>query len=212
MLTVNQIGVDLVKAWEGIEDGDPRTVRLDPYMDPVGIWTIGYGEALLDERGGFLRGPRHKSLAYAKYPRGLSMDEAEGMLRRRLNDIAEKLHNASVFGTQAQTNAFVSLAYNIGIGSATGQRNGFLGSTLLRMHRNGDPMLIGEITPSMLRTLADLSKEKAPPKTIAHAFSSWSYAGGKWMLGLFRRRIAEYCIYRGDALDVALSTVRGFHG
>lgn len=213
MLTVSQAGVDLVKAFEGIEDGDPRTVRLDPYMDPVGIWTIGYGEALLDEGGGFLRGVKQKPLAMAKYPNGMSLEEAEGLMRKRLNDIAARIHNAGIFGAQQQVDAFTSLAYNIGIGgNVGGRRSGLLGSTLIKMHRNGDPVLRGELKPHVLRQLADFSKEKEAPRTIAHAFSSWSYAGGKWMLGLFRRRMAEYSIYRGDALDVALSSVRNFHG
>jgi hypothetical protein len=43
------------------------------------------------------------------------------------------------------------------------------------------------------------------------AFVAWSNAGGRWMRGLFKRRVSEYLIYRGDALDVALDAVKGFH-
>ena len=33
-------GVELTKAFEGIPDGDPSTVNIDAYLDPVGIWTL----------------------------------------------------------------------------------------------------------------------------------------------------------------------------
>lgn len=42
MREINQAGLDLIKSFEGILDGDPTTVNLDPYLDPVGIWTIGF--------------------------------------------------------------------------------------------------------------------------------------------------------------------------
>jgi lysozyme len=41
MREINQAGLDLIKSFEGILDGDPSTSNLDPYLDPVGIWTIG---------------------------------------------------------------------------------------------------------------------------------------------------------------------------
>lgn len=34
-LRISQAGVDLIKSFEGCPDGDPATVNLDPYMDPV---------------------------------------------------------------------------------------------------------------------------------------------------------------------------------
>ena len=38
---VPQEGIELIKSFEGIPDGDPTTVRINAYLDPVGIWTIG---------------------------------------------------------------------------------------------------------------------------------------------------------------------------
>ena len=44
-------GVDLIKRFEGIEDGDPTTANLDPYICPGGYWTIGWGHAIIDATG-----------------------------------------------------------------------------------------------------------------------------------------------------------------
>jgi len=33
-------------SFEGIPDGDPSTVKIDADLDPVGIWTIGWGHAI----------------------------------------------------------------------------------------------------------------------------------------------------------------------
>ena len=34
--------VDIIKRFEGILDGDPSTVNLEPYLCPAGYWTIGW--------------------------------------------------------------------------------------------------------------------------------------------------------------------------
>jgi len=43
-----QPAVDLIKAFEGLRDGDPTSIRLDPYLCPAGYWTIGWGHVVLD--------------------------------------------------------------------------------------------------------------------------------------------------------------------
>src|SRR5882724_4219305 len=66
-------GLELVKSFEGIPDGDPTTGNLDAYLDPLGIWTIGWGHALPASGGGWLRGPENKATARAAYPGGLTV-------------------------------------------------------------------------------------------------------------------------------------------
>src|SRR5262245_53424249 len=80
---INSAGLELIKSFEGIPDGDPSTVNLDPYIDPVGIWTIGWGHAI---RVGsdFLRGKENKARAFALYPGGLTIPQAEVLLRADL--------------------------------------------------------------------------------------------------------------------------------
>ena len=43
-------------------------VNLDAYLDPVGIWTIGWGHALVLPNGDFLRGAANRSTARAASP------------------------------------------------------------------------------------------------------------------------------------------------
>src|SRR5437868_5804272 len=80
MRDINQAGLDLIKSFEGILDGDPSTTKLDPYLDPVGIWTIGWGHAIRVGND-FLRGAANRARARALYPGGLTMEQAEALLR-----------------------------------------------------------------------------------------------------------------------------------
>ncbi len=81
MRVINDAGLNIIKSFEGIMDGDPTTVNLDPYMDPIEIFTIGWGHALRDKEGRFLRGLGAESKARAQYPGGITLDQAEALLR-----------------------------------------------------------------------------------------------------------------------------------
>jgi GH24 family phage-related lysozyme (muramidase) len=59
---VPQAAVELIKSFEGIPDGDPGTVRIDAYLCPAGVWTIGWGHALVDG-GAQLKGAGKKARA-----------------------------------------------------------------------------------------------------------------------------------------------------
>lgn len=54
-MKTSQIGIDLIKHFEGLHDGDLRTIGLQPKMCPAGIYTEGYGRAMRDEKGNFIR-------------------------------------------------------------------------------------------------------------------------------------------------------------
>lgn len=122
---VPQQAVELIKSFEGIVDGDPRTVNLDAYLDPVGIWTIGWGHAVRF-RGQFLRGADNRGIARALYPGGITRAQAEALLRGDLVDYASNVAALVKLPlSDAQFGALVSFAFNVGVG-ALGQ------STLLR--------------------------------------------------------------------------------
>lgn len=77
--------------------------------------------------------------------------------------------------TQAQFDALVSIAYNIGLDEdADTIAEGLGDSTLLRKHKAGD--YVG----------------------AAKAFASWRFNDGREMKGLVRRRAAEAKLYRGE--------------
>lgn len=96
-------------------DGDPSTVNLDPYLDPVGIWTIGWGHAIT-HNGRFLRGSADRKLVKSLYPNGLDPKEAEGLLRQDVVEHARALD--AQLTTQLlndnQYSALVSFVFNLG--------------------------------------------------------------------------------------------------
>jgi lysozyme len=128
---INQAGLDMIKSFEGIPDGDPTTVNLDPYLDPVGIWTIGWGHAIRDGRD-FLRGKENRKRAFALYPGGITKAQAEALLKA---DVMEKCRDVQSMVKGAcndnQFAALVSFAYNCG-------PENLRRSTLLRLFNAGN--------------------------------------------------------------------------
>lgn len=129
--SINQAGLDLIKSFEGIPDGDKTTPNFDPYLDPVGIWTIGYGHAIT-VGGKFLRGAADKQRAYALYPGGITLKQAEDLLNGELvNYGRDVLAAVKVELTDNQFAALVSFAFNAGVSALRS-------STLLKKLNNGD--------------------------------------------------------------------------
>jgi len=116
MRAINATGLRLVKAFEGAEDGDPTTVNLDPYLDPVGVWTIGWGHAIADPATGrFLRGPAAESRARELYPGGITFMQAEQLLIADLLDTAVNVSEAVRIPLDSdQFSALVSFDFNTG--------------------------------------------------------------------------------------------------
>lgn len=128
---INQAGIDLIKGFEGLEDGDPTTVNLDPYLDPVGIWTVGWGHAI-SVGGSFLKGKENRKAASALYPGGLTRQQAEALLRADLINTCRDVQAAVTAKiNDNQFAALVSFAFNCGIGNLKK-------STLLRLVNEGN--------------------------------------------------------------------------
>jgi GH24 family phage-related lysozyme (muramidase) len=123
--------VELIKAFEGIPDGDPSTVNIDAYLCPANVWTIGWGHAIVHE-GQQLKGSAAKSLARQLYPGGITMDQAVALLRADLLRFCagvQRLVKLPV--NDQQFGALLAFGFNVGLG-ALGQ------STLLRKLNAGD--------------------------------------------------------------------------
>jgi lysozyme len=124
--------IEMIKSFEGVPDGDPTTVNLDAYLDPVGIWTIGWGHAIPAPSGGWLRGPENKATARSLYPGGITLAQADALLRGDLVDSCrDVLRLVKVDLNDGEFGALVSFTFNLGAGSL-GQ------STLLRLLNAGD--------------------------------------------------------------------------
>lgn len=111
-MKVSHACIDLVKEMEGCK----LTAYLDTLAAPP-VWTVGFGHTGPDVYEG----------------RTMTQQEAEDTLLDRLNNeyapgVERALAGAPV--TQAQFDAFVSFAYNVGIG-------GFTRSSVLSHHRAG---------------------------------------------------------------------------
>lgn len=106
-MRTSERGIELIKKHEGL--------RLNAYLCPAGVWTIGYGTTSGVEKGD-----------------KITKEQAESLLR---NDL-EVFENAVTMAvrvpiTQNQFDALVSFAYNVGTGALRS-------STLMRMLNAGD--------------------------------------------------------------------------
>lgn len=165
MRDINRAGLELIKNFEGLPDGDPTTAKLDPYLDPVGIWTIGWGHAIRVGND-YLRGAQNKARARALYPGGITISQAETLLRGDLMDTCRDVDSAvRVPLNDNQFAALVSFTFNLGLGNLKR-------STLLRLVNAGD--------------FARAAQE----------FKKWNRAGGRVMRGLTKRREAEATLFK----------------
>lgn len=117
-MKTSQKGIDLIKSFEGLHDGDKNKSGLQPKMDPVGIWTEGYGRVMRDSKGNFLKGISNKKIAESSATIHTEK-EAENALRQDLG-VFERIvfQKLKVEVNQNQFDALVSHTYNTG-GSAT---------------------------------------------------------------------------------------------
>lgn len=102
-----------------------------PYLCPTGYWTIGYGHVIV-ANGRQLKGNGDKRLAFMQYPKPISIEEANKLLKVDILSFANRaLSLVKVPLNKYQSACLVSFAFNIGIGN-------FANSTLLKKLNKGD--------------------------------------------------------------------------
>jgi lysozyme len=127
-------GLALVKKWEGL--------RLAPYKDAAGLWTIGYGH-LIKEGEAFTR---------------ISGEEAEELLQDDLIRTERAVEELVDAVKKSEFDALVSFAFNVGTYALKT-------STLLKLHNAGS-RLDAAMQFSAWRMITDAKGEKKPNRGL----------------------------------------------
>ena len=164
-MKTSQKGIDLIKHFESLHDGDLTLIGLQPKLCPANYWTEGYGSLVLDDKGKRIKGCENKAMAY-KFSKISTIEQAEEKLNTVLKLYESKI-NDLIFSfalnvNQNQFDAVISFCYNLGLAN-------FKNSTLLKK--------IQEVPQSM--------------EDIKYQFSRWNKVGDKVLHGLVLRRAAE---------------------
>ena len=142
-MQTNQAGLDLIKMFEGL--------RLEAYVDAVGVWTIGYG---------------HTQTARAGMV--ITEQQAEQLLRDDLGDAEDAVNNlVKVPLNDNEFSALASLVFNIGSGN-------FQRSTVLRRLNQEDRVGAADAIEwwnkgrvnGVLTTLPGLVRRRAAEKAL----------------------------------------------
>ena len=165
-------GISLVKFFESLHDGDLKKIGLQPKTCPAGILTIGYGHALRDIDGKWLKGVAGYQRMLEIYPdyETITEQEAEDLLEEDLELFENKINSLNLKLPQYQFDSLVSFAFNCGFGNLSS-------STLLR-------------------------RIKGEKGSIRDAFLMWNKSGGKVLNGLSKRREAEATLFVDGVLEL----------
>lgn len=171
-MEISNLGIELIKHYESLHDGDLTKIGLQPKLCPANIVSIGYGRALKDKDGNWLKGKEGLEIAKKLYPEWetITAEEAEELLLDDLKLFVKQINSLKLDLKQYEFDALVSFIYNLGFGQL--QK-----STLLKriQERKGD---------------------------IEEAFLMWVKANGKTLPGLVKRRKSEATLFLTGKLEL----------
>lgn len=112
------MNLDIIKRYESLHDGDLSMIGLQPKLDPIGIWTEGWGHAMRDSNGNFIKGLKNKELAY-KLSKIKTIEDADRVLEEDTKSFLLLIERkVTVPLKDNQKEALLSFCFNTG-GSAT---------------------------------------------------------------------------------------------
>lgn len=114
-MKISEKGLELIKYYESLHDGDLTLIGLQPKMCPASIWTEGYGEVIL-YNGKPLKGEENKELAY-KLSTIKTKEDAENKLKNTIVKFEKQIDSLNLQLKQNEFDALVSFIYNLGFGS-----------------------------------------------------------------------------------------------
>ena len=160
-------GIEIIKRFEGLGDGDTDAPSLQPYLCPANVVTIGWGHVVYYNKKQ-LKGEKGLSIANQIYPSGITEATAEAFLIEDINVkytiLMQMLKNRKIDDKKLNNNqigALTSLIFNIGAGNF-----------------------------KKSEVLYELQR-KSPSEVIANRFHLHVKSKGTILLGLVRRRKAE---------------------
>ncbi len=121
MNLINEKCTLLAKHFESLHDGDLTSIGLQPKMCPAGIWTEGYGNAIIDPlTGKFLTGTANKgraSLLSDIYDESSASKQLEKNLIRYSGKVLRVCASLTMKFDDDKFSALVSFTYNLGAGA-----------------------------------------------------------------------------------------------
>jgi len=162
---INEEGLAIIRKYEGLVDGFPDTPLLDPYLDPIGIPTIGWGSTY-DYHG------RRVTMD----SRSITKDEAEYLLAREIRRAEMGIGRlVKVSLTSNQRSALTSFVYNVGSGNFQAStmrmklnRKDYIGAAneFWKWRRAGGRILRGLVArrKSEARLFRTVSQKASPPQ------------------------------------------------
>lgn len=115
-MAISKKAIDLIKHYESLHDGNLKEVGIQPKLDPVGIWTIGWGHAIVDPiTGKYVRDKANEKRARELFP-NFNEQQAVDLLVRDLAAYETSVRAlVKIKLNDDQVGALVSFAYNVGV-------------------------------------------------------------------------------------------------
>lgn len=137
-MAISKKAIELLKHYESLHDGKLNEIGIQPKMDPLGIWTIGWGHAVTDPvTGEQLKGEANYEKAKRLYP-GFNEQQAEDLMQRDLAAYEAAVKKVVTIPlNEDQFGAMVVFTFNVGIGALNK-------STALRLLNQKDIQGAGE--------------------------------------------------------------------
>lgn len=136
-MRTSEQGKTLIKHYESLHDGDLKRIGLQPKLDTVGIVTVGWGHAVADRNGRWLRGQSGIAQLSILYPdlETITVEEADQLLEGDLIGFENNINSLGIEFSQNEFDALVSFSFNCGFAALKG-------STLLKriISNTGDIM------------------------------------------------------------------------
>lgn len=183
------------------------------YYDQKGIATVGYGHAIVMNGaqvnkniiGAVNAAAQASKYMQAKFGKQIITEaEAEALFSEDMREYEAAVNTVCDDKTyQCEFDAMVSYAFNCG-------SSAFKNGSVARYHKQG-ARKIGDISVSSLCAWSKVKANVKTPGNQQQAFAAYSYTGGNWALGLYRRRLSELLVYSGRKADDAITTAWAFH-